>query len=245
MELHPGAVSAAFFAGEEPLASGDALSLGHEVARHVRARRIAPGERVTLLNGAGTVATAEVRRIARHAVQVVVLASAHVEPLPPIHLLLPVADKDRTLWLAEKATELGVTSWRPVLWHRSRSVAGRGEGIAFQAKVRSRMIAALEQSGAAYMPQLFPVAAPERALAALPDGLRVALDPSGIPLARMRIAAPLTLACGPEGGWEKEEIEQLEKAGFVKAALGGNVLRFETAALAGLAVARAFFHANS
>lgn len=243
MELHAGALSAAFFASDEPLAPGDVLSLGTDVARHIRARRLSQGEHIRLLNGTGTVAVAEIRRLLRHTVQVAVLDSRQVPPLPPVHLLLPVADKDRTLWLAEKASELGVTTWRPVLWRRSRSVAGRGEGIAFQGRIKSRMIAALEQSGAAYLPQQFPVATPDRALAALPEGLRVALDPSGDPILRVSMTSPVTLACGPEGGWEMDELESLERAGFVRAALGGNVLRFETAALAGLAVVRAMLHA--
>jgi 16S rRNA (uracil1498-N3)-methyltransferase len=34
-------------------------------------------------------------------------------------LLAPVADRDRMLWLAEKTVELGLTSWRPVVWRRS------------------------------------------------------------------------------------------------------------------------------
>ena len=54
--------------------------------------------------------------------------------------------------LAEKVTELGVTSWRPVVWRRSKSVSPRGEGPTFQGKVRGRMTSALIQSGSGWLP---------------------------------------------------------------------------------------------
>jgi 16S rRNA (uracil1498-N3)-methyltransferase len=158
-----------------------------------------------------------------------------------VHLLVPVADKDRMLWLAEKAAELACTSWRPVLWRRSRSVSPRGEGISFQAKVRSRMEGALTQSEGAWLPQLFPDATVERAVLAAPPGDRIVLDPAGPPLVGPGadpIMAPITFAIGPEGGIEGDEMAALEHAGFRRASIGSTILRFETASVAALAIAR-------
>src|SRR5205085_12595006 len=73
----------------------------------------------------------------------------HVDPATPIHLLIPVADRDRMLWLAEKAAELNVASWSPVMWHRSKSVSPRGEGQTFRGKIRARMVSAMLQSRSA------------------------------------------------------------------------------------------------
>ena len=58
------------------------------------------------------------------------------------------------LWLAEKCTELGATSWRPIEWRRSASVSPRGSGPAFQARLEGRMISALTQSGGAWLPEV-------------------------------------------------------------------------------------------
>ena len=44
------------------------------------------------------------------------------------------------------------------------------------------------------------------------------------------------MVVGPEGGWGEGEIARFDEAGFRPAALGPLVLRFETAAIAGLAV---------
>jgi len=47
------------------------------------------------------------------------------------------------------------------------------------------------------------------------------------------------LALGPEGGFEPGERDAFEDAGWRGASLGSNVLRFETAAIAALALTRA------
>ena len=61
------------------------------------------------------------------------------------------------------------------------------------------------------------------------------LDPG----AEARPAAPIgdevTVAIGPEGGLDEEEIEAFRLAGFQSMRLGPRVLRTETAAIAALA----------
>lgn len=69
---------------------------------------------------------------------------------------------------------------------------------------------------------------------------RVRLDGSGEGL-RSVIEAwggkdHLGMLVGPEGGWSDGEVALLDGAGFRPASLGSLVLRFETAAIAGLAV---------
>jgi 16S rRNA (uracil1498-N3)-methyltransferase len=165
-----------------------------------------------------------------------------VAPPSAVHLLVPVADRDRLLWLAEKAAELACTSWRPVLWKRSRSVSPRGEGVTFQAKVRARMSGALAQSRGAWLPQLFPEATIDRAIHAAPDGTRLVLEAGAPPLAGPRqpeLAPPVTIAIGPEGGFERDELEALHAAGFAPVGLGPTILRFETAAVVALGIVRA------
>ena len=99
----------------EPMAAGRVAVVGEAEARHAKVRRLGVGERVRLVDGAGAVATGVLIRIARTEAAVEVDEVQHVEPLPEVHLIAPVADRERMLLLAEKATELGVSSWRPVL----------------------------------------------------------------------------------------------------------------------------------
>jgi 16S rRNA (uracil1498-N3)-methyltransferase len=229
---------ATFFTPEPPVA-GATTTLGEDAAHHLRVRRIAPSERIRLTDGAGTVGHGVLVRLTKTHAAVQVEAIDRVDPPAEVHLLVPIADRDRMLWLSEKATELGATTWRPVLWRRSRSVTPRGEGPTFQAKIRARMISALEQSGGAWLPALYPDAALDRAIAATPASTRLLLDRDGGPLLDSRPSAPLTIVIGPEGGFEDSEREALVAAGFAPVSIAASILRFETAAIAGLAIARA------
>jgi 16S rRNA (uracil1498-N3)-methyltransferase len=229
---------AAFFV-EDPFAVGTQLPLSESDAQHIAVLRLGAGERVGIRDGAGHTATGTLVRLGRRNALVEIDEVADVPAPAPIHLLLPVADRDRMLWLAEKSAELNVASWRPVLWHRSRSVTPRGDGPTFRNKVRARMIAALLQSRSAWLPEIFPEATPDRAIAASPIGSRFVLEGAGSPLSTMPVRAPAVIAIGPEGGFEPAEVSELEAAGFAIASVGRSVLRFETAAIAGVAVARA------
>ena len=251
-------VTLATFVTSEPFSVGETITLGEREARHIRVLRLAVGARLGLRDGRGALATAVLVRLAKRHAAVTVEHADVCEPPSSVHLLLPVADRDRMIWLAEKATELGASSWRPVLWKRSRSVQPRGEGPIFTRKVAARMEAALEQSRGTWLPIAYPDALPERAIAATPDGLRLLLDLQGVPIARLLNHAlareseagsssppPIVIVVGPEGGLEPNELSELGAAGFRSVSIGRTILRFETAAVAALAVVRSALMAFS
>ena len=226
------------------LEAGHVAELGEGEAHHVRVRRLEPGARVRLLDGAGAVATGTLTRVGKSSAMVEIEYVARVAAPPAVHLLAPIADRDRMLWLAEKTTELGLTSWRAVMWRRSRGVSPRGEGTAFHAKVRARMTAALTQSGSAWLPAVLDDTSADEILTAVGPGARFLLDREGEPMLSLPMAAPLTIAVGPEGGLDDDERKRLAMAGWMPVSLGPATLRFETAGTAALAIARAAFAAN-
>jgi 16S rRNA (uracil1498-N3)-methyltransferase len=146
------------------------------------------------------------------------------------------------LLLAEKAVELGVSAWRPIVYRRSRSVSPRGEGDGFRDKLRLRMIGALEQSGGAWLPALHAEMELDDALAEARGAAGVLLDVAGQPLIALRdeVRPPVAIALGPEGGLEPDERARFVAAGWRPASIGANVLRFETAGIAALALVRSF-----
>jgi 16S rRNA (uracil1498-N3)-methyltransferase len=229
---------ATFFASDG-ISAGGTVTLSEEAAHHIRVARVGVGECIALRDGAGRAAVGTLVKVSKKSALVDVGDTSEIPRPAAIHLLAPVADRERMLWLAEKATELGVTSWRPVIWRRSKSVSPRGEGPTFQAKVRSRMISALVQSGSGWLPDIFPEATVERAIAAAPLGTRVLLARDGEPIVGVPMRPPITIALGPEGGMEPVERDEFLGAAFLPVNLGPSTLRFETAGVAAVAIAAA------
>lgn len=238
MECTDSSAVATFFSSD-PLVAGGTVTLSEDAAHHIRVSRVAVGECIALRDGAGKAAVGTLVKVSRGSALVDVLETSDISRPAPIHLLAPVADKERMLWLAEKVTELGVTSWRPLLWRRSKSVSPRGEGSMFQGKVRARMTSALIQSGGGWLPDIFPEATIERAVAAAPLGTRLLLAKDGEPIIGVPMTSPVTIALGPEGGIEPAERDAFIGAAFLPVRLGDSTLRFETAGVAAVAIVAA------
>lgn len=230
---------ATFFADAD-LSTGSTLDLGDAAAQHARVRRLTEGEAVRLTNGRGAIGAGRIDRLAKSALVVVVNEVTFVSTPARLALFLPVADRDRMLWLAEKSTELGVSVWQPVMFRRSASVSPRGEGDAFTRKVRARMIGALEQSGGAWLPELAPTLALDDALVREDEsgGDRFLLDRGGAPLVRARPAGAAVMV-GPEGGIEPDERSHIvDRHGWIPSSLGDTTLRFETAGVVAVGILR-------
>ena len=212
-------------------------------SHHASVKRLAVGDPVRLTNGAGRRAHGTIAVLAKERLEIDCdHASLELVPAPPhVALWAPVGDRDRMLLLAEKAVELGASSWRSMVYRRSRSVAPRGEGASFGEKLRARMIAALEQSGSAWLPTIEPEANSLDAIASGIHGHAILLDTFGAPMVDVlaEVHEPVALACGPEGGLEPAERAAFSERGWRAASLGRNVLRFETAGIAGLTLTRA------
>ncbi|MGA0920687.1 MAG: RNA methyltransferase PUA domain-containing protein, partial [Gemmatimonadaceae bacterium] len=127
------------FVLDQPFGVDETVTLGEEAAHHMRVRRLDVGARVGLLDGAGCRGEGMLLTLAKRHATVQVASVEVVDAAPAVHLLLPVADRDRMLLLAEKVTELEVSSWRPVLFRRSRHVTPRGEGPPVHQKVAHRI----------------------------------------------------------------------------------------------------------
>jgi 16S rRNA (uracil1498-N3)-methyltransferase len=230
----------ATFYCEGPLVAGIPVTPTDDVRNHMRARRLGDGDAVELTNGEGLRAAATIRARNKRDIELAVSSVIAVARQPAIHVRGPIADRDRMLWLAEKATELEVASWQGVRFRRSASVTQRGEGGGFSTRLRARMVSALEQSGGAWLPSILPDVDVESASRETRRG--IVLDPRGEPLLSVvarNSAEGVTLLIGPEGGIEDDELAILEANGWLRARLGTATLRFETAAVAAIGVVRA------
>jgi 16S rRNA (uracil1498-N3)-methyltransferase len=226
-----------------PYADEDLVIEGDELG-HLRSLRLRVGDRVEVTDGLGLRRSGRVTALDRRSGAVALAEEVPLVRPPPIDVLAPVGNRDRCLWLVEKAVELGVQSIRFVEFERSRSVSDGSRTAAFVARARRRSIAALKQSGGSVLPEIDVVPDLVEALEGVPStSIGWIADASGTPIARAAESLPregrLTLIVGPEGGVTPEEVEACIAAGFTPVGLGPRTLRFETAAVAGLAVASA------
>jgi 16S rRNA (uracil1498-N3)-methyltransferase len=164
---------------------------------------------------------------------------------PPVRLRLYAAliKFDHFEWMLEKATELGVERITPLSTIRTE----RGLEQA-AAKRRERWHRIVYESGQQCRRVTRPeIDRPYQVGEALKDtaDLRVWLDESeaapilgGLP-EHKRPEQLVAICVGPEGGWDDRERQGSRDAGWLAASLGSQVLRAETAAIAGLAVVNA------
>jgi 16S rRNA (uracil1498-N3)-methyltransferase len=73
---------------------------------------------------------------------------------------------------------------------------------------------------------------------ALPAGLKIVLSEAEeqSQLRDIQPTGEVLLAIGPEGGWTEDELELLQKNGWLSVSLGPTILRAETAAIAATAI---------
>lgn len=224
---------------ERDLVRDTELELPDDAAQHVRVRRANTGEPIRLVDGRGAVATGSLTAVVKRAVTATIATVEHHAPPSELVALVPVADRDRMLWAAEKCVELQVTRWQPVMYERSRSVSPRGEGDKFAAKVRSRMESALEQSGGAWLPQVNVEIPAADAWSTVDFATRLIFQRDGASAISTTKPGAVAFAIGPEGGFERHEVEDALRHGWQSVSLGPTTLRFETAIIAAAAVVRA------
>lgn len=215
-----------------PLEAGREIVLPDEEARHLRVSRVAPGEELVLLDGRGARASARLAASGRAAV-VTALLPVHGEPDRRATVLLGVGELARIEWAVEKGTECGAAAFVLVTAARSQ----RAHVAAATARIgRLRRIAAeaVKQCDRSVVPEV-AVPAPLVGLLDGRVGRLLVARPGAAPLTADRLpAGDLTVAIGPEGGFDEAEERLLAAAGAVPFSLGGRILRLETAVVAAL-----------
>jgi 16S rRNA (uracil1498-N3)-methyltransferase len=223
----------------DPLASGSAFALPAGAARHVQVLRLQPGDPLTLFDGRGGEYEAQVTRMGRSEVQVLVGSHHAVERESPVgvHLAVGMPANERMDWLVEKATELGVASIQPLVAERSVLRLAGERAQKKQAHWQASAIAACEQCGRNRVPVVHAVQSLAAWLATQQQpGLVLSLRGGAAPLPTAANAQQVTLLSGPEGGLTLAEEDAAFARGWRPVQLGARVLRAETAPLAALVV---------
>ena len=244
-----------FFVDPDLLKGMEHVTLPEKLAHQVRdVLHLGVGEQLTLLDNSGGEVLAEVAKSGRGGVEVRLLERHAGRPESPVRVILcqGLLKSARFEWILEKGTELGVSTFAPILCRRS--MAGLEDAGPAKIQRWQRIIQeAAEQCGRSRLPALAPIRPLMHALNDIPPGalalipweeehatsLREALTAfaePGNPSAGQP-ASPLTviLFIGPEGGLMAEEVKLAQRHGVRPVSLGPRILRAETAALAAVA----------
>ena len=228
-------MSERFYCPDSP--QGGRFVLGPDESRHLaRVCRLGAGDRVELFDGRGFATAAEVIAASPEKTELTPLG----DPIPErksrfaVTLVTAVPKGERFDWLIEKATELGVARLIPIVTVRS-VVVPRGSKLD---RLRRTIVEACKQSRRARLMELEEPLDWLDAVRRFPDGTRLLGDPSGRPSTLWPAVLPgseVVLTVGPEGGFTEAERQLAIGSGWIPIRLGYNILRIETAGLAGSA----------
>ncbi len=208
--------------------------------------RLRTGDKLILLDNTGFEYISEIVVIAKSKAEIkIVDQSATLNaPTKEVWLFASIIKKDNYEWILEKATELGVSHFVPVVSDRTEKKdlnIDRAHKIVKEAS---------EQSGRGVMPLIHDVRPFADALThALENNLKVlAFDGTGESFDKEKVfnkqnnlekslgipqeKTAFALFIGPEGGWSDRELTLFKEKNIPVYSLGHQVLRAETAAIA-------------
>ena len=230
-----------FFADRAGLQQ-DVILLSGSEGRHAAAvRRLQPGERADVGDGAGLIAECVVTAHSGAGLELAVRTRREVpRPDPLITVVQAIPKGDRGELAVEEMTEVGVD--RIVPWAAARCVpvwrAERGARSLTRWRVTAREAA--KQSRRAWIPEVTePASAADVTAVIAKAACAIVLEP-GAAQSLGQLSPPesgdLVVIVGPEGGITEEEHAAFRSAGATSCRLGPTVLRTSTAGTVAAAV---------
>ena len=210
--------------------------LSEEESKHaIRVLRLSEGAKIHLIDGRGGLYETEIidPHVKRTTLRVLSVQTNYGKSTYEIHMAVaPTKNIDRIEWFLEKATEIGLSSYTPVICEHSERKDVKVE------RLEKVAIAAMKQSLKAYLPKINPAISFSKFLDLYNDdtfskGIAHCIDTEKKYINATFIAGgKYLLLIGPEGDFSEKEISQAIDAGFIPLSLGEARLRTETAALA-------------
>ena len=212
-----------------PIAQGQTMPLPPSAANYVgTVLRLRPGDPLRVFDDRTGEYEATVAAAARRAVMLIIgPRTAPRETPPDLWLIAAPIKKGRVDWVAEKAAELGIARFVPVITRRTIVANPNLE------RLRAHMIEAAEQCGRTALPELADAVSLADLLANWPADrtLLFADETGGEPLPIT--PPPCAILIGPEGGFTPEERDIIRALPQTRAVgLGPRILRADTAAVA-------------
>ncbi|MEO7099153.1 MAG: 16S rRNA (uracil(1498)-N(3))-methyltransferase [Luteolibacter sp.] len=223
-------------------------ALSGDEARHLsQVLRTKTGETITIFDGNGRRASAEVLGISRDRVPLKIGEILPSQaPLPAITLAQAIPKGKNMDLIVQKSVELGVAAIQPLVTRYTVVQPGEGKSE----KWRRNALEACKQCGQDTLPNIADPLAFDHWIStqATASGLKLiaSLAPGALPLRETLRHHPgtteATLLVGPEGDFSAEETSAALATGFLPVSLGSIVLRVETATIFCLSALRYEFN---
>jgi 16S rRNA (uracil1498-N3)-methyltransferase len=193
--------------------------------------RFVKGDRVILFDNSGFDFTFAIEGYDKDTVSLsrIEICENTVLPLRETYLFASLVKKDNFEWIAQKATELGVSHIIPIISHRSEKKDLNSE------RIQKIIIEAAEQSGRGTLPILYEITDLNSAVENYAHVKSMAWDPMAPKFVSQDIVDVIGAYIGPEGGWSPQELELFKKHGIHTRSLGPQILKSETAVIAVIA----------
>ena len=212
-------------------------------------RRFAVGDEINIFDGLGNSYKARIDSIDRTSMKGAILSSkTFVLPKIKISLYTAIPKGERFDWLIEKAGEIGVSKIVPVIYLRS-VVKELSEN-----KVERYKKISISASSQSWRADIMPIDKPvkfnevvEKAskekdtLNVLPWESEENKNILGL-LNENKDTKNINIFIGPEGGFDKSEIDVAVKNNFKTVTLGKNILRVETAAIVAASILTSIYN---
>ncbi len=209
------------------------LTLPDEEAQHAsRVLRLQAGDEIFLMDGRGNFYNATITESTKKACRYDIIATMPQSPEWPYHIHLamaPTKNMDRTEWMAEKATEIGINELTLLncQWSERRIVKHE--------RIERILVAAMKQSRKAWLPQLNDMTDFADFITMPRSGQKFICHchSDNLPLLKDQLSHndDALVMIGPEGDFSPAEVAAAEAAGFMSVSLGTSRLRTETAAI--------------
>jgi 16S rRNA (uracil1498-N3)-methyltransferase len=220
--------------------SGSRISVTDEDVRHISAvLRMKTGDALILCDGQGAEYQVTIAEISKSEIKTDIVTQTRREiTAPRLTLGQGLPKSDKMDWIAQKATELGVSNIVPLVTERTIvKIRDEEKRISRWQKICRE---AAMQSNRPDIPQVEQILSLRDFIFSLnPEPGTLLLIPweeGTQPLKEVLRQAPdaqhIIVLIGPEGGFSSAEASMAREKGFHAVSLGPNILRTETAAIA-------------
>ena len=205
----------------------------------IKVLRKKEGDELVLFDGKGSSCLGVISKIHRSAVQldVIDIFEKSLRSGIEINLGQSLIKNDPFNLTIQKATELGVTSFHPLITDRSELKIKMTRNRSLRWNLIAR--GACEQCGENWLPIIEDPIKLDRWAENEESKIKIVLYPNADnKISDFKYKDSVSLAIGPEGDFSDYEVDSLTEKGFIPVSIGKRILRAETAAISAISSVR-------